>query len=362
MIGHASTPNVDARVAGARTTGLAVERLSDDELLALFDDSSRGWGATQRVQVDGRAVFVKRVPVTALERARAFSTANLYGIPPYLNYPFGSPGTGVGRELSFALTTTRWVEARVCTAFPILLHHRLVERTDRSAPGGDAFAAYTAYRGDDPAMNRYLAERAGAQWDLVLCYEHIPHNAVDWLTTHPGDVSWIVEDVRATIAFLRDQGVVHFDVDLFNVLTDGDHAYLADYGLVLDSAFDLTDEERSFLDRNRHFDDGNLILSVGHQLYWNYRATPDGVRQRIDAELALGGLTFEASVCRLLDGIDVLERCGLLATDPRLRELLTTYRPVIDYMHEFFTAGRANWSPDTTIDDDVLAHLLDQAN
>jgi hypothetical protein len=362
VIAHASAPNVDVRLAGARTTGRAVERLSDDQLLALFDDCSRGWGATQRVEVDGRAVFVKRVPVTALEHAHSLPTANLYGIPPYLNYPFGSPGTGVGRELSFALETTRWVEERVCTAFPILLHHRLVERTRSSAPGGDEFAGYSAYRGDDPSMNRYLAERAGAQCDLVLCFEHISHNAVDWITTHPGDVSRIVDDVRTTIAFLRDQGVVHFDVDLFNVLTDGDHAYLADYGLVLDSAFDLTDEERSFLDRNRHFDDGNLILSVGHQLYWNYRATSDDVRQRIDAELALGGLTFEASVRRLLDGVDVLERCGLLVTDPRLRELLTTYRPVIDYMHEFFTAGRADWSPETTIDDGLLAELLDQAH
>jgi hypothetical protein len=209
-------------------------------------------------------------------------------------------------------------------------------------------------------MNRYLAERARARCDLVLCYESIPHSAVEWITRCPADASRIIDDVLATVAFLRDRDVVHFDVDLFNVLTDGVHTYLADYGLVLDSEFDLTEAERNFLERNRHFDDGNLILSVGHQLYWIYRAASDEIRERIDTELALNGLSFEESVGRLLDAADRLERRGLLAIDPSLRDRLATYRPVIDYMHEFFTAARANWSPDTELDDDALVRLLDQ--
>ncbi|MEO7397087.1 MAG: hypothetical protein ABIW84_00830 [Ilumatobacteraceae bacterium] len=360
MKDHGRASDFDERLERTGETRRAFEGLPDDDLRQLLSDAATGWGATRRVKIAGQPAFIKRVPVTALERANAWSTANLYEIPPYLNYPFGSPGMGVGRELHFARKATGWVEGGTCTAFPVLLHHRLIDRRG-SADEREPFAGYTAYRGDDPGMNRYLADREAARCDLVLCYEDIPHTAADWITAHSSDASWIVDQVRATITFLRARDVVHFDIDMFNVLTDGKHAYVADYGLAMDGEFDLNDEERSFLTRNRHFDDGSLILGLGHQLYWMYRAARDDLRAQIESELALSNATFETAVRRLLAASDQFDQRGLLTTGSAMRDQLAKYRDVIQFMHQFFTSARAEWSPHTALDDDTLANLLNRA-
>lgn len=345
------------RLAKASIDRNAIERLSDDDLASLVDAPAPGWGKTERVAVDGTRVFVKRVPVTMVELDSGGSTANLYGIPTYLNYPYGSPGVGVARELQFALKATQWVEDGTCTAFPILLHHRVIEHGDRVGEPA-TLGGYTAYRGHEPAMNRYLAARARAPAELVLCFEDIPHSATDWITLHPADASWIVDDVQKTIGFLQSRGIVHFDVDMFNVLTDGRHTYLADYGLVMDSEFELDGAERRFLSANRHFDDGNLILSLGHQLYWMFRSVPGDRRAIIESELNLQGATFETVVTRLLDTADQLDDRGLILIGSAMRSDLARYDEVIRFMHGFFEASRANWSRDTAFDDETLVKLL----
>jgi hypothetical protein len=62
--------------------------------------------------------------------------------------------------------------------------------------------------------------------------------------------------------FLRDKGVAHLDSNLSNVLTDGKQLFFADYGLFLDRNFDLTDQERAFLERHRYFDIADFIASL----------------------------------------------------------------------------------------------------
>lgn len=345
------------RLARASVDRAAFERLANSELAALFGDPASGWGATQRVDVDGHRAFVKRVPLTWLELERTGSTANLYGIPPHLGYPFGSPGMNVWRELNFAVRSTGWVETGACVAFPILLHHRVMDhdRPDDQAP---ATSGYTAYRGDDPAMNRYLADRARSRTDLVLVYEDVARSASDWIMGHADAAPGIVEEVLATIAFIRRNGVVHFDVDLFNVLTDGRRTYLADHGLVMDSAVDLDAAERRFLDANRHFDDGNLILSLGHQLYHLYRSAALDRRAAIERELDLDDPTFEIAASRLLNAAGRLDADGLLVIGDAMLAELDRYGSVIRFMHRFFGSGRARWSSSTALDDPALARLL----
>src|SRR5215213_10273715 len=96
--------------------------LDDQALGGLLRDSANGWGRTVRVAVEGHPLFVKAVPVTDDEVREGVTTASLYDIPTYLNYPFGSPGVGAGREVAFARRSTRWVESGACSGFPILVH------------------------------------------------------------------------------------------------------------------------------------------------------------------------------------------------------------------------------------------------
>ena len=346
----------DARLARAVAARRAVDALDGEALGHLLTTASSGWGLSTRVEVDGCPLFVKAVPVTERELDAGLPTTNLYGIPPSFNYPFGSPGLSVGRELAFARQTTEWVDTGECSLFPILICDHVMQRPQ---PTRSVSGDYSAYRGDVGSMSDYLQDRAAATSALVLVYEDLADCAADRIVTSPSDVGWIVDDVEHAIAFLQARGVVHFDVDLFNVVTDGERAYLADHGLVMDPTFDLSTEERQFLARNRHFDRGNLCLAVGHQVYEMYRAQPADARQRIDLELGLTGGSFETTALRLIEAVDELDERGLLRVGPTLRALVAEHRGAIHFMHEFFTSARANWSIDTMLDDACLSELLD---
>jgi hypothetical protein len=345
----------DARLTRAVAARRAVDALDDDAVGQLLAGASSGWGLSSRVEVDGCPLFIKAVPVTARELDFGLPTTNLYGIPPSFNYPYGSPGLSVGRELAFARLSTEWVDTGECSLFPLLIRHRIVERPQ---PTRSVSGDYSAYRDDVESMSEYLHDRAAATSALVLIYEDLAERATDRILTSPSDVGWIVDDVEEAIAFLQARDIVHFDVDLFNVVTDGERAYIADHGLVMDPTFDLNTEERQFLARNRHFDQGNLYLAVGHQVYAQYRAQPDDARQRIDLELGLSGCSFETAALRLIDAVDQLDERGLLHSGPVLRALIAEHHAAIRFMHGFFTSARAHWSIDTMLDDAHLARLV----
>jgi hypothetical protein len=46
-------------------------------------------------------------------------------------------------------------------------------------------------------------------------------------------------------------------------LTDGKQLFFADFGLFLDRKFDLTDQERVFLESHRYFDIAEFMSSLG---------------------------------------------------------------------------------------------------
>jgi hypothetical protein len=48
-------------------------------------------------------------------------------------------------------------------------------------------------------------------------------------------------------------------------LTDGTQLFFADFGLFLDRNFDLTDQERAFLENHRYFDIAEFISSLDWQ-------------------------------------------------------------------------------------------------
>ncbi|MER7364008.1 hypothetical protein [Nonomuraea wenchangensis] len=73
-------------------------------------------GKSALLEVAGTPVFVKRVPLTDLERQpeHVRSTANLFDLPVFCHYgvgAIGGPGFGVWRELAVHTMTTNWVLA-----------------------------------------------------------------------------------------------------------------------------------------------------------------------------------------------------------------------------------------------------------
>ena len=269
-----------------------IRALDDDGILALFDreDVRVGWGASVTIEVDGRPVFVKALPVTDVERENPGSTANHFHLPVHYQYGVGSAGFGAQREVEAHRITTQWVLAGECEHFPLLYHARpmpLACQTRMRDP--EIIDRLVAYWDDDPAIGRLARALSESSHAHVLFVEHFPHVLMEWLPIHQDHVGSVIAQGLDIAAFLRSRGVVHFDLNDSNIVTDGSTIYAADFGLWLDPAFDLSADERDFLGRHRHLDAAEFLASLEWQvpgyeveLSDDYRAQLEPYREVID--------------------------------------------------------------------------------
>jgi hypothetical protein len=266
------TPGPDAArlgTYGAVATALAL--LSDRRLRALVDAAPRIaegiGGTTVRLDVEGTPVFVKRVPLTDLERRpeNVLSTANLFRLPTFFHYGVGSAGGGAWRELAAHAMTTNWVLAGRSGSFPMLYHWRVLTGPRPAAPSGPDRAELdrmVEYWAGSPAVRERLTALAGASAGLLLFLEHVPHTVHEWLTaqvtagTAATEAAAVLVERRlpADVRFMTSAGLLHFDAHFGNVLTDGRRLYLTDFGLACSPRFELSAAEAAFLDEHRDHD------------------------------------------------------------------------------------------------------------
>ncbi|SEE87166.1 hypothetical protein SAMN05216489_08693 [Streptomyces sp. 3213] len=256
-----------ARLAAHTDIATSLALLSDHELAELVDAGnplgSGIGGRSVLVEVDGRKVFVKRMPLTDVERRaeNVRSTANVFGMPAYCHYGIGSPGFGVWRELAVHTMTTNWVLADRFPGFPLMHHWRVLPDTPQ--PLHEELAdveKVVAYWGGSRQVREHIEARRTASASLTLFVEHFPHTLHDWFddqlrTGDPDAACTLVEQqLKSTTEFLHEHRLLHFDAHFENILTDGRQLYLADYGLAVSARFRLAPEEREFLDRHQHYD------------------------------------------------------------------------------------------------------------
>ncbi|MEU5591659.1 protein kinase family protein [Streptomyces sp. NPDC020298] len=257
------------RLAAHTAVATSLDLLSDRELagrVAAGAPLGTGIGGRAvRIAVEGQEVFVKRVPLTDLERRpdHVRSTANLFGLPPQLHYgigAIGSPGFGAWRELALHTMTTNWVLAGHFPGFPLLHHWRVLPDT-RSLPDelADVDRA-VAYWGGSAGIAERIDGLRTASASLTLFLEHIPYTLHDWLDARlrTGSADAACATAAAGLAaltdFLHERGLLHLDAHFRNILTDGRQLYLTDFGLSLSPRFRLAGDERAFLDRHRAYD------------------------------------------------------------------------------------------------------------
>ncbi|BBA95491.1 hypothetical protein RVR_374 [Actinacidiphila reveromycinica] len=106
---------------GARLSLFSDRRLADAVAAAPGLGSGIG-GRAAEMDVEGRRVFVKRVPLTdtELRPEHRRSTANVFELPLFYQYGVGSAGFGAWRELAAHLMTTGWVLKDEYAGFPLL--------------------------------------------------------------------------------------------------------------------------------------------------------------------------------------------------------------------------------------------------
>lgn len=261
-----------------------IAHLDNAQLRSLFDaaETRHGWARNHVLDISESKVFVKRLPLTDLEYDNPFSTRNLYDLPTYYNYGIGSAGFGAFRELLAHIKTTNWVLEGSIANFPILYHYRIIPFSEKR-PEVDMIRLreYVDYWNSNENVGNRMLGRLTAKHELVLFLEYMPHEIEPWLLENPSKINDVLADVRTAVTFLRAKGIIHFDVNFDNIISDGERAYLTDFGLVLDERFALTEDEILFLKQNTYYDYGSLLGSVDLLFYETYKSLPDDKKRKL---------------------------------------------------------------------------------
>ncbi|GHB88238.1 hypothetical protein GCM10010348_01600 [Streptomyces anthocyanicus] len=261
-----------ARVPAYAAVGARLSLLSDRRLgnaVSAAPNLGRGIGGrSAELDVEGTRVFVKRVPLTdvELQPEHVRSTANVFGLPLFYQYGVGSTGFGAWRELAAHIMTTGWALKNEYAGFPLLYHWRVLP--DSSPTGfvdgfGGVEGAVAHWEGSS-AVRRRLEAIGSSSFSLVLFLEHVPQTLAEWLVdsrdTAPrqsggeSPYPWVENALLRGTEFMSARGLVHFDAHFANLLTDGQRVYFADFGLALSRDFELSAEERDFLDDHLVYD------------------------------------------------------------------------------------------------------------
>jgi len=247
---------------------------------------------------------VKRIPVTDVELANQFSTRNLYDLPSKFNYGIGSFGLGVFRELAACIKCNHWVLSGQWPFFPLTYHHRIVPRpTSGTGAEPRSISQFAHYWGGDANIARYEEDRLNARHELVLFQEYFPHTLHPWLRQNPGRTVQTMKKLFATVEFLREQGVIHFDAHFQNVVTDGVNPYLTDFGLALDRKFSLSPKETVFFRVHADYDYARLISCLAFHLEDRYRTLSQAAQHDLKQKHGLSHDATERQTIRALAGM-----------------------------------------------------------
>ncbi|MEU2122109.1 protein kinase family protein [Nocardia niwae] len=281
------------RAHSAVSTALALR--SDHALRELVDGATpigAGIGGKSALlEIAGTPVFVKRVPLTDLERQpeHVRSTANIFDLPQFHHYGvglIGGSGFGAWRELAVHIMTTNWVLAAECEGFPLMYHWRVLPDAGPLPTELADIDLAVAYWDDRPQVRHRIEALRDSSASIALFLEYIPQTLHQWLNVQveagaeaiDRACAMVERELAAGTAFMNSRGLLHLDAHFENILTDGQRLYFGDYGLALSSGFDLSPEEVAFFHQNQSYDRGftatylvNWLLTAFYGFRWEDR-------------------------------------------------------------------------------------------
>ncbi len=277
-----------------------LEASSDAELLHLLsNEQTLEHGHTVLSLPNSRAmVFAKLVPLTAREMLseNRQSPSNLFRLPAYYQYRIGTCRGDAWRELQAQAAASDWVLAGDHSGFPLLHHWRVLPIVKTGADDRMNVGPW----GGCPAIDERLSEVRGATSSLVLFTEYFPLTLLQWiekqLLNHPKPAQLVADverNLRNLLAFIESRGLLHLDAHFANILTDGDHFYLTDFGLALSREFQLDADEVSFFERHKNFDRCTALNSLVRAVVIRYNTAPDW-RQSLREMNVVGSNAFGA--------------------------------------------------------------------
>ncbi len=153
--------------------------------------------------------------------------------------------------------TTQWVLDGECHNFPLMYHARVVERASKVTSKTTEIEREeeVAYWDGSDAIRRRVAAADEAPAEVVICMEQMSESLYSSLAFgKKSDLTHLEKELFLVTSFMRAKGFLHFDTHFGNLLTSGRHVYFSDFGLAISQDFDLTSEERAFLEKHRDYD------------------------------------------------------------------------------------------------------------
>lgn len=283
------------RVHNHRVVSGRLSALDDDgirKLLSTATPLGSGIGGTcVRLDVDDVPVFAKRIPLGEVEARRPGSTANIFDLPAYCHYGIGSPGFGAWREVAASEMLSQWVLDRYAHCFPLAYGGRIVPMAETGVPADlDPIDDAVRYWNGSEAVRIRIETLATARTAVALFLEYIPCTVEQWLNDRLAEgidaaerACLLVEDeLHALADLMSNRQFVHLDAHFENLLTDGKQLYLADPALAVTPAFDMTSDERAFLERHRAFDRSYMAAQLVRWITQNVGDATPGLARIVD--------------------------------------------------------------------------------
>lgn len=228
-------------------------------------------GEVLSIEVEGVPLFVKKIRLTAIEQENPRSTQNLFELPPYYQYGVGSMGFGVWREIAAHEMTTQWVLNGECQNFPLMYHARVLDRPPAlpKSPTSEQLEErqrYVEYWDGSAAVGRRSEAADTAPADVVVFMESLPQTLDKWLSVEGREnLPKIERELNLVAAFMKSRGFLHFDAHFHNILASNSHVYFADFGLAMSRRFDLSPEERAFLEKHIDYDRYYVVAELAQR-------------------------------------------------------------------------------------------------
>jgi hypothetical protein len=241
--------------------------LSDDEVKQIIrtkhTDKAKKWGLNKIHIINNHKIFIKAIPVAKLFAQNRFNSSNLYHIPAYYNYGYGSAGINPWRELLLHIKTTNFVLNDVCDFFPVLYHYRIITDSDNSNIISGLDKDLMKRWDNNHYIKKYLKDRSNADLKIVLFLEFIPNVAYEYLSKNPDFVADFFSQSKRIINFCNKNGILHNDSHMGNYIIDeNNRVYLTDFGLSLDIEFNLDNAEKKFFKFNQNLDKYYTIMNI----------------------------------------------------------------------------------------------------
>lgn len=231
------------------------------------------------LNIDDNKIFVKKIPLTDLERMpeNIMSTANLFELSFSYHIGVGSAGFSSWRELFVHIMTTNWVISGDCESFPILYHWRILT-CDKPKPMDEKevekLEADVKYWDNSPAIRKRLEAMHAASAHIYLFLEYVPQTLDKWLGAkllEGGEIAANALDfvdikLKDTNSFMKTQGMIHFDAHFDNILADDNTIYFSDFGLALASQFEMSKEETDLFDTYLTYDKCSTVTNFLHSI------------------------------------------------------------------------------------------------